>query len=125
MILELEFEFICEEKNRQIFFQILKVEGFILHIYQNICQTPRFQFGDVFELSILLEPLSAKLAFSQDSDWNGAQELHHVGQMVLVLAVACSGVRLKQEVPGGQLECHASRGPDVGGGTVAGSYDDL
>ena len=46
------------------------------------------------------------------------EELHHVGEVVLVLAVAGARVRLEQEVPGGQLEGHAGRAPDVGRGPV-------
>ena len=47
-----------------------------------------------------------------------AEKLGHVGQVVLVLAVAGPGVRLEQEVPGGQLEGHAGRAPDIRGGSL-------
>ena len=46
------------------------------------------------------------------------EQLHHVCEVVLVLAVAGARVRLEQEVPGGQLEGHAGRGPDVRRGAV-------
>ena len=41
-----------------------------------------------------------------------------VRQVVLVPAVVIPGVRLKQVVPGGELEGHAGRAPDVCGGPV-------
>ena len=54
-----------------------------------------------------------------------AEKLGHVGQVVLVLAVAGAGVRLEQEVPGGELEGHAGRAPDVCRGPVAGAEQHL
>ena len=46
-------------------------------------------------------------------------------QVVLVLAVAGAGVRLEQEVPGGELEGHAGRAPDVSRGSIARPDNDL
>ena len=43
----------------------------------------------------------------------------------LVSGVIIPRVRLKQVVPGGELEGHAGRGPDVGRGVVAGAQEDL
>ena len=54
-----------------------------------------------------------------------AEKLGHVGQVVLVLAVAGAGVRLEQEVPGGELEGHAGRAPDVRRGPVPRPDDHL
>ena len=48
-----------------------------------------------------------------------------VRQMVLVPAVVVPGVRLKQVVPGGELEGHAGRAPDVCRGSVTRPDDDL
>ena len=53
------------------------------------------------------------------------EELHHVCEVVLVLAVAGARVRLEQEVPGGELEGHAGRAPDVCRGPVAGAEQHL
>ena len=50
---------------------------------------------------------------------NVSQELYDVSKMVLILAVAGSRVRLEQEVPSSQLECHAGCGPDIGWSTIA------
>ena len=53
------------------------------------------------------------------------EELHHVCEVVLVLAVAGARVRLEQEVPRGELECHAGRAPDVCRGAVTRPQDHL
>ena len=46
-------------------------------------------------------------------------------EVVLVLAVAGARVRLEQEVPRGELEGHAGRGPDVCRGAVTRPQDHL
>ena len=53
------------------------------------------------------------------------EELHHVCEVVLVLAVAGARVRLEQEVPRGELEGHAGGAPDVGRGAVTRPQDHL
>ena len=46
-------------------------------------------------------------------------QLDDVGEMVLITTVVVARVRLKQIVPRGQLEGHASRGPNVRRRSVA------
>ena len=41
-----------------------------------------------------------------------------VRQVILVPAVVVPGVRLEQVVPGGELEGHAGRAPDIRGGSL-------
>ena len=53
------------------------------------------------------------------------EQLHHVCEVVLVLAVAGARVRLEQEVPGGELEGHAGGAPDVCRGAVTRPQDHL
>ena len=53
------------------------------------------------------------------------EELHHVCEVVLVLAVAGARVRLEQEVPRGELEGHAGGAPDVCRGAVTRPQDHL
>ena len=55
----------------------------------------------------------------------GSNELYDVCQMVLVPGVVVAGVGLEQVVTGGHLEGHARGRPDVGGGTVPSSEEDL
>ena len=54
-----------------------------------------------------------------------ADELDDVSEVVLVAGVVLARVRLEEVVAGGQREGHAGRGPDVGGGAVPRSEEDL
>ena len=67
----------------------------------------------------------AVLAGHGDGGRDDADQLDDVGEVVLVPAVVLARVRLEQVVPGGQLEGHAGRAPDVCRGPVAGAEQHL
>ena len=67
----------------------------------------------------------AVLAGHGDGGRDDADQLDDVCEVVLVPAVVLARVRLEQVVPGGELEGHAGRAPDVCRGPVAGAEQHL
>jgi hypothetical protein len=67
-------------------------------------EAPGFQLSDVPQFSSLGEEFARVFAGEGDVSRDLAEQLDDVSQVVLVSRVVVAGVRLEQEVPGGQLE---------------------
>ena len=50
-----------------------------------------------------------------------SQQLHHLGQVVVILTVLLAFARLEEEVSRRHLEDHAREGPKIGRGAVLGA----
>jgi hypothetical protein len=92
---------------------------------QHLLQGPVVQALDSPQVTLGIEEFAGVLARQSQVLWHSAEELHHLGEMIVVLVVVLTLTGFEEEVTGDHLEDGTCKRPNVSRGVVVGADNDF